>query len=352
MARTENLNVAELKPLITPRALKEELPQTATANATVIEARKTIGDILSGVDPRLLIIVGPCSIHDPVAAVEYAQRLAELRKELSRELFIVMRVYFEKPRTTIGWKGLIYDPHLDGSSDIERGLYTARRLLLAINTMGVPTGTEMLDPVVPQYIADLVSWAAIGARTTESQIHRQMASGLSMPVGFKNRTDGNIQVAIDAMESARHHHSFIGIDQDGRTSIVNTTGNTGGHIILRGSRSGPNYDVESLRDAAGKIAGAGLTPRLLLDCSHGNTGKRFELQEQVLLSGIEARAAGTTALIGMMIESHLHEGCQAMTPNPADLRYGVSITDACVGWPTTVEMLKKAAAIMAPLIKA
>ena len=272
--------------------------------------------------------------------MEYAQRLNTLRQELADKLCIVMRVYFEKPRTTVGWKGLIYDPHLNGSDDIQTGLHQARELLLQINQLGLPAATEFLDPVVPQYIADLVSWAAIGARTTESQTHRQMASGLSMPVGFKNGTDGSLQVAIDAMQSAMRPHSFLGIDPDGFTSIIRTTGNPHGHVVLRGGRLRTNYDADSIKDAAECLSKAKLAPILMVDCSHANSGKLHARQEEVWNSLIQQRRAGSPPLIGAMLESNLHEGSQSIPQNLAELRYGVSVTDACLGWEVTERMLR------------
>ncbi len=350
-ARTENLHVLELVPLITPRTLKAELPASPAAIRTVVRTRRALAGILAGTDARLVVVVGPCSIHDPRAALEYAGRLKKLRAEVEDELVVLMRVYFEKPRTTIGWKGLIYDPHMDGSADIACGLRSARRLLLEINAMGVPVGTEMLDPIVPQYTADLVSWVAIGARTTESQTHRQMASGLSMPVGFKNRTDGNVQVAVDAMESARRPHSFLGIDDDGRIAIVRTAGNELGHLILRGSRSRPNYDAASIRDAADRMKAAGLASSIMVDCSHGNAGKKFEAEEQVWYDVLLQRSHGTSAIVGMMLESNLEEGSQPIPADLAKLRYGVSVTDECVGWETTERMLRHGADVMRRVLK-
>src|SRR6266481_2356782 len=273
MRPTQDLRVRETIRLLTPRALKSETPMTETSNETVVNSRDLITRILQRNDSRFLVIVGPCSIHDPRGALDYATKLNALRKELDDRLCIVMRVYFEKPRTTIGWKGLNNDPHLNGSDDIEGGLKIARKLLLEITGMGLPAGTEFLDPVIPQYIADLVSWAAIGARTTESQTHRAMASGLSMPVGFKNGTDGGLQIALDAMQSAGGPHSFLGIDQEGITSIIRTTGNPVGHVVLRGGRSRPNYDEASIREAEGKLDQAGIKPVLMVDCSHANSGK-------------------------------------------------------------------------------
>jgi 3-deoxy-7-phosphoheptulonate synthase len=340
MYRTQDLNVNEIVRLSSPRYLKAETPGSEAVSATVALSRERIIRILEQADPRLLVVIGPCSIHDEQSALEYAVRLNRLREELADQLEIVMRVYFEKPRTTIGWKGLINDPHLDGSEDIEAGLKIARRLLLKITGLGLPAATEFLDPIVPQYIADLISWAAIGARTTESQTHREMASGLSMPVGLKNGTDGSLQVAIDAMGATRHAHSFLGIDQDGATAIVRTTGNPHAHVVLRGGRAMTNYDAESIRAAEEKLISEKLAPVLMVDCSHANSAKQFARQEDVWHSVIEQRAAGTRSLIGMMVESHLHEGNQPMAKNPADLRYGVSITDSCIGWETTERMLR------------
>lgn len=340
MFKTQDLHVRELVPLSSPREVKAALPLTDAASATVAQSRERIIRILNQQDPRLLVVVGPCSIHEERGALEYAKRLNALREEFADQMEIVMRVYFEKPRTTIGWKGLINDPHLDGSQDIEAGLKIARKLLLEIVSLGLPAATEFLDPIVPQYIADLVTWAAIGARTTESQTHREMASGLSMPVGFKNATDGSLQIAIDAMGAARHQHSFLGIDTDGATSIVRTTGNLDGHVVLRGGRARTNYDAESIRDAEATLKKCGLPPVMMVDCSHANSSKQFARQEDVWRSVIEQRIGGTPSLIGVMIESFLNEGNQPF-PKPAnELQYGVSITDACVSWETTERMLR------------
>lgn len=340
MLPTQNLRVKAVERLLTPRALKTELPLTESSNRTVVASRQNVTAILAQQQRRFLMVVGPCSIHDFAGALEYGTRLNRLRQELAQQMEIVMRVYFEKPRTTIGWKGLINDPHLDGTYDIETGLKKARKLLLELTAMGLPTATEFLDPIIPQYIDDLVSWAAIGARTTESQTHREMASGLSMPVGFKNGTDGSLQIALDAMASARTPHSFLGIDQDGVTSIVRTSGNPVGHIVLRGGRARPNYDAASLSDARARLAQASLPPVLMVDCSHANSGKQHARQEEVWHSVLEQRAAGNHALIGAMVESYLKEGNQPF-PQPADdLSYGVSITDACIGWDTTERMLR------------
>lgn len=344
MERTQDINVEQLVPLPAPGVLKVELPMTRLANRTVVSGRREVEEILTGADDRLLAIVGPCSIHDPAAAMEYARRLASLRGEADERICVLMRVYFEKPRTTVGWKGLIYDPGLDGSDDMRAGLRLARRLLLDIGELGLPTASEMLDPIVPQYIDDLVSWAAIGARTTESQTHREMASGLSMAVGFKNSTDGNLQVAVNAMESARHPHSFLGIDQEGRTAIVRTRGNPLGHVVLRGGGDGPNYEPEHIARSVAALERAGVRPVLVVDCSHANSGNEHLRQEEVWRSVVEQRAAGCSAIAGAMVESHLKEGHQPLRVGGVGLRYGVSITDACVDWDTTERMLRHALA--------
>jgi 3-deoxy-7-phosphoheptulonate synthase len=340
MQQTINLRVREAVPLETPRTVKAGLPLPEAGAATVIESRAAITRILMREDPRLLVVIGPCSIHDPVAAIDYARRLADLSRELSDRMLLVMRVYFEKPRTTIGWKGLINDPRLDGSCDIQAGLELARKILLDVNALGLPAGTEFLDPISPQYFDDLISWAAVGARTTESQTHREMASGLSVPVGFKNGTDGGLQIAIDAMQAARSPHSFLGIDEDGVTSIIRTTGNACGHVVLRGGRGRTNYDPASIADASLQLRKQGLPEALMVDCSHANSGKEHAKQEEVWQSVIAQRVAGNTALTGVMVESNLHEGNQPMPVTPADLKYGVSLTDACINWETTERMLR------------
>ncbi len=340
MYRTQDLHVKEIVPLLSPRALKAITPVSEIVNATVAQARERVVRILAQTDPRLLVVLGPCSIHDRKSALEYAERLSKLQKEFAGRMEIVMRVYFEKPRTTIGWKGLINDPHMDGSQDIEAGLKVARQLLLEINGMGLPAATEFLDPIVPQYIADLITWAAIGARTTESQTHREMASGLSMPVGLKNSTDGSLQVAIDAMGATRHAHSFLGINEDGVTSIVRTKGNQDAHVVLRGGRAMTNYDAASIKAAEAKLVSEKLPPVLMVDCSHANSEKKFAKQEEVWRSVIEQRAGGTKSVIGMMVESHLSEGNQAIPKKLSELRYGVSITDSCIGWEATERMLR------------
>lgn len=339
---TSNLHVTRFEPLVAPRALLAELPLTRRAATTVLEGRREVGAILGGTDPRLLVVVGPCSIHDPAAALEYAHRLASLRRELSPTLALVMRVYFEKPRTTIGWKGLINDPHLDGTRDMATGLRVARSLLLEITELGLPAATELLGPVVPQYIADLVSWTAIGARTAESQTHREMASGLSMPVGFKNTTDGNLQIALDALEAAGTPHTFLGMDDEGRGAVVHTTGNPERHLVLRGGGGRTNYDAASVAEAALLCARRGQPARVMVDCSHGNSNKDHTRQPAVLREVVSQVAAGSSPIMGAMVESHLHGGSQKLGAAPGVLSYGVSITDACLDWEATEAMLREA----------
>ena len=348
MRPTQNLRVSTFVRLSPPRALKAALPAGEAANAAVVAGRERIAAIVAGRDPRLLVVVGPCSIHDPQGAMEYARRLAAVRDDVADRIEVVMRVYFEKPRTAIDWKGLINDPQLDGSEDIETGLRVARALLLEIAALGLPAATEFLDPIVPQYIDDLVSWAAIGARTTESQTHREMASGLSMPVGFKNATDGGLQVAVDAMRAAMAPHSFLGIDPDGVTSIVRTTGNPVVHVVLRGGAARPNYDAESIREAEDRIAAAGIEPAIVVDCSHANSGREPARQEDVWRSVLAQRAAGTRSLIGLMLESNLVEGRQPFPRPRAEVQPGLSITDPCLGWEATERLLRDAHAALAP----
>ncbi|MDH4200951.1 MAG: 3-deoxy-7-phosphoheptulonate synthase [Spirochaetia bacterium] len=342
MKPVSNVNVIKTMRLISPAELLKEFPVDDAANKTVCEGRSAVESILSKKDDRMLVIAGPCSIHDEKAAIEYAEKLSKIHQRMKDKLFIVMRVYFEKPRTTIGWKGLINDPHLNGTYDIELGLRKARKILLEINSMGLPAATELLDPIVPQYIADLVSWVAIGARTTESQTHREMASGLSMPVGFKNNTDGNLQSAIDAMASSNHPHSFLGIDHDGRISMVSTRGNSNGHIILRGGRLRPNYDRESVQEAEEKLKKAGTAPLIMVDCSHANSNKVPDQQEVVWKSIIDQRVAGNKNLIGLMLESNIHAGSQPLVEDLTKLKYGVSITDACINWQSTENLFEHA----------
>ena len=337
-----NLNVTSFRSLVTPQQLKRELPITPESRATVAGGREAVRAILEGRDGRFLAMVGPCSIHDVAAAREYAARLAALRPSLEDRIAVVMRAYFEKPRTTVGWKGLINDPHLDGSFDMEQGLRLARQLLIDVTASGLPTGTELLDPITPQYLDDLIAWAAIGARTIESQTHRQMASGLSMPVGYKNTTEGNLQPAIDAFRAAHEPHRFLGIDEEGRTSIVTTRGNAIGHLILRGGHERPNYDAAFVAEATARLERAGLPARVMVDCSHANSGKRHERQQAVWSSVVEQRARGNRAVVGAMLESNLVAGRQELDDDPSRLRYGVSITDACIGWDETERLLREA----------
>lgn len=340
MFPTQDLHIKEMVQLSPPRELKAQLAMTEASNATVVRSRLSVTRILQQQDSRMLVVIGPCSIHDVKGALDYAEKLNALRREFADQLEIVMRVYFEKPRTTVGWKGLINDPELDNTHDIEKGLKKARRLLLDITAMGLPTATEFLDPIVPQYTADLITWAAVGARTTESQTHRQMASGLSMPVGFKNGTDGSLQIAIDAMGAAMRPHSFLGVDHNGITSIVRTTGNPVGHVVLRGGRLQANYDAASIHAAEISLKQAGLPQVMMVDCSHANSAKQHARQEEVWHNVVKQRAAGTKSLIGAMIESYLSDGNQPFPEDPAKLRYGVSITDACIGWDVTERMLR------------
>ncbi len=341
MKQTDDLRVLGYCKLMEPKVLKKEMPVSEKSIATVVSGRENVQNILSKKDKRMLVIVGPCSIHDEKASLEYAERLFELSKKVDQTLCVIMRVYFEKPRTTVGWKGLINDPQLDGTHNIMEGVQKARKILMQITEMGVPTATEMLEMVTPQYVSDLVSWAAIGARTTESQTHRELASGLSMPVGFKNGTDGILSGAINAMVAARAPQSFLGIDQDGKTSIVKTSGNPWCHLVLRGGHR-PNYDPVSIEDARLKLADKGLPQAIMVDCSHANSGKKFQRQEHVWKDIIEQRLDGDQSLIGMMLESNLYEGSQKFEGDPCSLAYGVSITDACISLETTERLLLSA----------
>ncbi len=341
MKKTYDINVKGFIPLISPSALKNELPINEAAATTVFQSREIVKNIINKKDPRLLIVTGPCSIHDVSAALEYAQRLRQLQQKVKENLYLVMRVYFEKPRTTVGWKGLINDPGLDGSYDINKGLHIARNLMMEITDMGLPIGTEMLDPITPQYIAGLVAWAAIGARTTESQTHREMASGLSMPVGFKNSTDGDLDTAINAMIAAGSPQNFLGIDTNGRTSIVQTTGNPYAHIVLRGGQR-PNYDTVSIREALNLLQRKNLQQTVVVDCSHDNSRKHYPEQTVVWRDVINQRVGGNTSIIGMMLESNLEEGNQKNTGELSTMKYGVSITDACISWETTEELILEA----------
>jgi 3-deoxy-7-phosphoheptulonate synthase len=337
--KTRDLRVEGYRPLIPPAILLDELPLTETGSRTVASAREELVRILDREDDRLIVVVGPCSVHDVEAATEYARRLATLGKDLASDLRIVMRVYFEKPRTTVGWKGLINDPGLDGSFRINDGLRLARRLLLDLAELGIPAGCEFLDPVSPQYTSDLVSWGAIGARTTESQVHRELASGLSMPVGFKNGTGGTVQIAIDAVRATAHPHSFIGVTEQGLAAFVSTRGNPYGHVILRGGARGPNYDKASVRGALDALRDAGLPERLIVDASHGNSERDHQRQPAVASEIAAQIADGERGIAGVMIESFLVAGRQELT-DPSRLVYGQSITDACIGWDETVTVLQ------------
>lgn len=336
---TKDVNIRSTAPLITPIELVTDLPAPPNVERVVADGRDQVRQVLNGADSRFMVVVGPCSIHDEPAAMEYAERLYECSRELTDRLLVVMRVYFEKPRTTTGWKGLIYDPHLDNSFDIEAGLRRARSLLVNLAELGIHAGTEFLDPIVPQYLADLVSWATIGARTTESQTHRQMASGLGMPVGFKNGTDGNIQVAIDAAVSAQSPHGFLGLDAEGRTAIIRTTGNPDGHLVLRGGKNGPNFNKAAVEQAQKQLREAGVSPQLLVDCSHGNSNKDHQNQSCALNDVVKQRMKGNKHIAGCMLESNLNPGNQRLDGDSSRLKYGVSITDACIGWDETEELL-------------
>jgi 3-deoxy-7-phosphoheptulonate synthase len=339
---TSNLRIAGIRPLVPPAILVERLPLPAEGAVTVQRTRQEVSRILRGADDRLIVVVGPCSIHDPGAALDYARRLAPLADELASDLCIVMRVYFEKPRTTVGWKGLINDPHLDDSFAVNDGLHLARQLLLDVVALGLPAGCEFLDPISPQFIADAVTWGAIGARTTESQVHRNLASGLSMPIGFKNGTGGDIQMAVDAMNAAAYPHQFMSVTEQGLAAIVVTRGNRDTHVILRGGRSGPNYDTESVQRALTALEVGGLPPRVMIDTSHGNSGKDFRRQPAVASAIAEQVAAGEPGIIGVMLESFLVDGRQDLTDRTR-LTAGQSITDACMGWDMTVPVLQELA---------
>lgn len=333
---TENTRIKSIRPVSTPALVQAEIPLTENAAKTVYDTRKEIQDILHGRDNRLLVVVGPCSIHDPKAAMEYATRLKAFREQVKDDLLIVMRVYFEKPRTTVGWKGLINDPHLNDSYDIEQGLRVARKLLVELNDMGIPAGVEFLDILTPQYLADLVSWGAIGARTTESQLHREMTSGLSCPVGFKNGTDGSVKVAVDAIVSAQNPHRFLSLSKEGQISIFETAGNADCHVILRGGSSGTNYDAKSVDAACAALSKAGLKPQVMIDFSHANSSKQHKNQVLVGEDVAHQITGGDTRIVGVMIESHLVEGRQDIGPN---LTYGQSVTDACIHWDDTTAVL-------------
>ena len=348
--QVSNLNVLSQDVLITPEALKREIPLQGAAEQTVIEGRRTIQNILDGSDPRLLVVVGPCSIHDVDAALDYARRLRQLADAVKDSLFLVMRVYFEKPRTTVGWKGLINDPNLNGSFEIEKGLHTARRLLVELSEMGLPLATEALDPISPQYLQDCISWSAIGARTTESQTHREMSSGLSSPVGFKNGTDGSLEVAINALQSVAHPHNFLGIDYAGRVAIIRTRGNVYAHVVLRGGNGKPNYDSVSVALAEQELKKAGIEPNIMVDCSHANSNKDAALQPLVMDNVTNQILDGNRSIMGLMIESNIGWGNQKILDDHNQMQYGVSVTDACIDWPTTEEALTSMAEKLKPVL--
>lgn len=337
--KIRDVNISAFKPLITPDEIRKEIFLPESSIELVYQSRNVISDILSGKDKRKFVILGPCSIHDGESALEYAQKLKELAFKVRDTLFLVMRAYFEKPRTTVGWKGYINDPFLDNSFQMNEGLLLARKLLVDITSLGVPVGTEALEPISPQYTSELISYTAIGARTTESQTHRELSSGLSSPVGFKNNTDGNIEVAINAIKSAQRPHHFLGIDQRGRTSIVSTKGNLSSHLILRGGKQGPNYDEESVEKTQASLKNAGLVESLVIDCSHDNSLKDFRNQPRVFNNCIEQMRKGNKKIVGLMVESHLFEGQQSLS---SELRYGVSITDGCISFGDSEELILKA----------
>lgn len=340
-ADIDDVNIEQFIPLITPSQLKTELPLTNAAYNTVLNGRKTIQNILDGNDHRLFVVIGPCSIHDIKAAHEYADRLATLAKEVEDSIFVVMRVYFEKPRTTVGWKGMINDPDMNDSFDIEKGLRTARKLLIDLNEKGLPCATEALDPNTPQYMQDLISWSAIGARTTESQTHREMSSGLSCPVGFKNGTDGGMTVAVNAMQAVKAGHSFLGLSSDGQVSIIKSKGNPYAHVVLRGGNGKPNYDETAVAQAENELAKGKTSGKIMIDSSHANSGKDPYLQPMVINNVAEQIQNGNKSIIGMMIESHLKGGNQKLTADLSQLEYGKSITDGCLDWDSTVEAIHK-----------
>lgn len=349
--RLNNVNVVSKTILPTPADVRAELPMGSVAEASVLKSREIIRNIIDGRDPRLFAVVGPCSIHDVEAAADYAERLRILAREVSDTIYLVMRVYFEKPRTTVGWKGLINDPNMDDSFQIEKGIRIARKLLLDLAESGLPAATEALDPVMPQYMGELISWTAIGARTTESQTHREMASGLSTPVGFKNGTDGSLQVAINALRSARQPHHFLGINQEGRTAVFQTRGNAYGHIVLRGGGGSPNYDAAHVAETGRALLDAGLPDRIVIDCSHANTNKNPAAQPQVVGDCVEQIVNGNRSIIGLMLESNIGAGNQPIPADLADLKYGISVTDGCIDWDTTAVAIRDAADRLRPVIR-
>jgi len=332
-------NIENYHVLLTPEEVKSKYPLIPSAEANVLKYRQGLKDILDFRDRRKFVVIGPCSIHNTELALEYARKLKKLQEQVEDKLLLIMRVYFEKPRTTVGWKGLINDPDMDDSFRIEKGILIARELLLKINELGLPAGTEALDPIIPQYIGELIAWSAIGARTTESQTHREMSSGLSMPVGFKNGTDGNIQVALNALHSAKTSHHFLGLNQQGQVSIVETKGNDYGHVILRGGGGKPNCDRENIKATEEQLKKADLPPRIVVDCSHGNSNKDYKLQAKVLEDVVHQIVEGNTSIVGMMLESNLNEGNQKIPTNLAELKHGISVTDACIGWEETEKII-------------
>jgi 3-deoxy-7-phosphoheptulonate synthase len=350
-SQIHNVNVISKTNMPTPAEVKAALPLDAETEKSIIASRQVIRNIHDGRDPRLFIVVGPCSIHDIEAAHEYAERLKMLADQVADSIIILMRVYFEKPRTTVGWKGLINDPDMDDSFQVEKGIYMARELLLHLARLGLPTATEALDPIMPQYLGDLVTWTAIGARTTESQTHREMASGLSTPVGFKNGTDGSLDVAINALQSAGQSHHFMGINQEGRTAVFQTRGNAYGHTVLRGGGGRTNYDSVSISLCEKELRAAGLPERIVVDCSHANSSKDHNLQSLVARDCIDQVASGNQSIIGLMLESNLNAGNQSIGDDLAKLEYGVSVTDACMDWQTTETTLQQAAEILRPIVQ-
>ena len=350
MTELDNVNVAGHEILITPEKLKEQLPVTATARASVERAREQVNAVLRGEDPRLLVVVGPCSIHDPIAATEYGKRLAAFAKRVDDAVLIVMRAYFEKPRSTVGWKGLINDPYLNDTFKVADGLAIARRLLLDLAELGLPLSTEALNAITPQYLQDLIAWSAIGARTSESQTHREMASGLSSAVGFKNGTDGSLDVAINAMHSVAEPHRFLGINRFGQVSVVQTRGNPNAHVVLRGGAKGPNYDAPSIVACERRMQQTGLRPVIMVDCSHANSNKNPATQPDVARSVVHQIHQGNRSIVGLMLESHLHAGNQKIPSQPEELRYGVSITDGCIDWTTTASLLLEIAESLRPVL--
>ncbi|HSN90282.1 MAG TPA: 3-deoxy-7-phosphoheptulonate synthase [Anaeromyxobacteraceae bacterium] len=350
MHQTENLNVVALDEMPSPDEVKARVPLTERAAETVVNGRRTLEAILDGRDPRVFVVVGPCSIHDPVAGLDYARRLRGLGDEIADTLYVVMRVYFEKPRTSVGWKGFINDPRMDDSFRIDEGMEKARRFLLDVNELGLPAGTEALDPIAPQYYGDLVTWTAIGARTSESQTHREMSSGLSTPVGFKNGTDGDVEAAVNATLSASRPHAFLGVNGQGRSAVVRTRGNRYGHVVLRGGGGRPNYDTVSIALAEEALRKAGLPENVVVDCSHANSWKKHEFQPLVMRDVVHQIREGNRSIVGLMVESFLEAGNQPIPEDRSKLRYGCSVTDACVGWDTTVEMLRGAREILREML--